>query len=82
MLKDKGFLSMKFETLGLSPIRRGKITHTRGYPPAPILTGKTQVDWVWVFPDFKNGVGAGDGDIDTHPEPAPHISNYILSFLN
>jgi hypothetical protein len=21
--------------------------------PAPILTGKIRVDWVWVFPDFK-----------------------------
>jgi hypothetical protein len=24
-------------------------------------------------PISKDGVGAGNGDIDTHPEPAPHI---------
>jgi hypothetical protein len=37
-------------------------------------------------PILKDGVGAGNEDIDTHPEsisePAPHITNYILSLLN
>jgi hypothetical protein len=37
-------------------------------------------------PILKDGVGAGDVDINIHPEfvpeAAPLISNYILSFLN
>jgi hypothetical protein len=35
---------------------------------------------------LKYGVGAGNDDIDTHPESvpesAPHISNYVLPLLN
>jgi hypothetical protein len=34
------------------------------------------------FPILKNEVGAGIEDINTHPEPALIMSNYILSFLN
>jgi hypothetical protein len=33
-------------------------------------------------PILKYGFGAGNGDIDTHPEPAPHISNCVLPLLN
>jgi hypothetical protein len=39
-----------------------------------------------IFSDFKIRDEAGNGDIDTHPEPvpesAPDISNYILPLLN
>jgi hypothetical protein len=58
--------------------------------PAPILTGKNRIEWVWVWvwvlPDLKNGVGAGNESLDTHPgpvpEPAPHIPNCVLPLLN
>jgi hypothetical protein len=40
--------------------------------------GKTRVDWVWVFPDFKRWVEAGNGDIDIHPEPALLIALLLI----
>jgi hypothetical protein len=60
---------------------------TRGYPlkPYPLWRGKpelTEFEFGFgFFPISKDGVGAGNEDIDTVPEPAPHILKLDFTFF-